>query len=283
MAFPQTRPAAASASAPAAKPNRHDDSYAGFVLNTKVPELGSADTSAILGKVADNVSLSRGYLANQRTADAINSTLAEALEKSPTFRHTVSFASSQGLSDLGKVLFQTVYEPTDGGFIDDIELGDVYEAYEEGNPLPIMNVAEACERDIDGETRHAVNIGIAPNSEQFPAEYRFWQECLVHELTHHLCDSGDPNDSTSLGPTELLARQVAAEAGWGEMPGGSYNDPARTSAMTDRNTKALIAALGSHDAPMLFDRLKEICADAPASSALPASDVSDSESDSDAG
>lgn len=248
---------------------RHYDEYASYVLNRgHQHELGNSIRQQIASAVSNSVRASRRHLIDPYTSLAIESTIINALYQSRAFQDIVAFGLYVENTNLGDIRYQNTYElnPENTNITNITDIQEItYNDIQDANidTLPIIMITELrdfTDDEEDDDRLVCVNISPAPNQDS--AEYPFWQEALIHEITHHITSSEDPwsEAATRLGPTEILARQVANEMDWPIPQFAGYRTPARHTAIRQRDFRALFDTLNRlpEHRDQVMDRLTAI-------------------------
>jgi hypothetical protein len=260
-----------------AAPNAHSDAYADHVVNTAARSpLSASQLADVRQGVVHAVERSQGDLVDRQTADAIRSTLTDALDRSPTFRAAVAFGMRNHVEDLDDLTYRNRYEPNLETFdprtpvdirsltVDALQRGDAAH-------MPIVPVNEAGRSEDYDESRPA-HVSITPATNANSPYMDPWRQMLTHEIMHHVTGAGDPHGSAENvhGPTEILSRRVAAEMGWSIPDSRGYGDLTRRANIEEANRAALIDAAQRHPGPEheFFERLDALSRPGPVSGVL---------------
>ncbi|HGJ5882581.1 M85 family metallopeptidase [Arsenophonus sp.] len=245
------------------RPSHTDDAYVQYVLSVGSQfSLNPNQIQRIIPEISRAVAESRGLLISPYTSNAIELTIIYTIYNSITFQNIIAFGVHEGHHSIESIRYQNQYQLNPAVENEDIEeLNDVtYEHIEcaTAATTPIVVQTEASERSYRRHLVPCVNISPAPNANT--AHYPFWQEALIHEIIHHVTGSGDPlSNEQRLGPTELLARQVADDMDWAIPLFTSYNAPERVNAIRERDFRSLLHTL--HRNRTVRDRIMHRLAD----------------------
>ncbi|HGJ5854934.1 M85 family metallopeptidase [Arsenophonus nasoniae] len=240
-----------------------DDAYAQYIISVGSQfNLSPNQIERIIPEISRAVAESRGFLISPYTSNAIELTIIYAIYNSITFQNIIAFGVREGHHSIESIRYQNQYQLNHAVENEDIEeLNDVTFEHIEcstATTTPIVVQTEASERSYRRHLVPCVNISPAPNAHT--SLYPFWQEALIHEIIHHVTGSGDPSSNEQrMGPTELLARQVADDMDWVIPLFTSYNAQERVNAIRERDFQSLRHTL--HRNPRVSEQVMHRLAD----------------------
>jgi hypothetical protein len=250
-----------------APPDRSSDAYAAYVLMAgRQRPLSDIRLAQIRNGVRLAVQRSRGYLADQHTADAIRDTVVDALHRSPTFRAAVSFGIHRHGDALDDITYRNRYvinidscypvAPADIGVL---TIDELKESIASDAPIVAVNEARR-HRDGRANGRSCISFSVAPDADSpyLPS----WQQGLIHEIMHHIAGAEDPQGAAEYehGAPEILSRLVAEDMNWLVPDSKGYGDPMRIAHVLEWNFAALIEAAQRHakHQQAFFERLETL-------------------------
>ncbi|MDR5760140.1 M85 family metallopeptidase [Caballeronia sp. LZ035] len=242
------------------EPSAAADAYADHVVQLgQAQPLSAAELNEARWSAVRSVQASHSMLADSQTADAVGNTILDALNRSPTFRHMVSYGERHGGERLGDLSYHNEYDYRSGFYGEERDIAAMTADYlraQSASDMPLQVDVSAHSRDTYQPPW--VNVGVVPDAGT--AYMDAWRVGLIHELVHQLTDSEDPSIDSSedrMGPTETLAYRVADEMGWRLPRFESYGSEDRTRYYMELERAALIDAAerNARHARAFFGRL----------------------------
>lgn len=253
---------------PAHETFRRSDGYAVHVITIgERNRLSEAQLYDIIVGVRQSIRQSYCFLAEPYTAFAIEDTIRTAIHLSATFRNALAFSGSRERRDAGvlrsqditRLHYRNLYvmrQYRDRRRLDQLSLTEILTATAETVPIvpeEVLAFEDARDPDL------FVSISISPNHNS--VHYPFWQTGLIHEIIHAITDAGDPpeNEQTArLGPTEILANQIAREISWNIPVFTAYDSVDRNEFISEYEFQSLRQGIYRHH-QRGYELLERLC------------------------
>lgn len=234
---------------------KHDDNYAKEIIrNGKSLPLHPSDLALIKDNILNKIADSHHKLGDFHTANMISEVISTAIEKSETFRNSISFGVKEK-RPLGNITFKNEF--------DVVTYASAYDTPEFTFDNLHNGRVSLVERAVTAPQKSVININMAPNrnSHLFDA----WARTLIHEMIHAITGAEDPPEHLllqHLGPTEILTMDIMREMGLHTPEFSSYGDENRVEYLGRVQAQIIEEVIGRYDGnnkKLLERRLDEIC------------------------